>query len=154
GAIKPLNYVGTSEHTHNKLSPFRRLTHTALMFETVFFGDRKSTDKTLRAVQRMHERVHGTLPEDAGRHYPAGTPYSAFDPQLMLWRVGAIADSAEWFYDHLIRRLTDSEREELWRDYLRFAELFGMPTEGAPASHSDYRRWFESQLAGDDLYLT
>jgi uncharacterized protein (DUF2236 family) len=154
GAVKPLNYVGTSTHTRNKSRPFRRISHTGEMFETVFFGTRAEADRVLAAVHTMHERVVGELAEDAGPRYPSGTPYSAFDPELMLWTVAAIADSAEWFYERLVRRLKDSEREALWQDYVRFGELFEMPVESAPQTYSDYRTWYESQLAGEDLYLT
>ncbi|HTB49997.1 MAG TPA: oxygenase MpaB family protein [Solirubrobacteraceae bacterium] len=154
GAVKPLNYVGTSEHTHNKRTPFRRITHTGGMFEAVFFGSREQADRALAVIDGMHRRVIGELPEDAGPHYPAGTPYSAFDPELMLWTVAVIADSAEWFYDRLVRPLTSGQREALWQDYLRFAELFQMPRESAPATHREFREWFEQQLAGPDLYLT
>ncbi len=154
GAVKPLNYVGTSTHTRNKSTPFRRISHTGEMFEAVFFGTRAEADRVLAAVHTMHERVVGELVEDAGPRYSSGTPYSAVDPELMLWTVAVIADSAEWFYERLVRRLTDSEREALWRDYVRFAELFKMPAESAPPTYSDFRAWYERQLAGDDLYLT
>lgn len=154
GAVKPLNYVGTSEHTRNKRTPFRRIAHTAGMFEAMFFGPRERADRVLAAVETMHERVRGELPEDAGPSYPAGTPYSAFDPELMLWTVAVIADSAEWFYERLVRPLSPVEREELWQDYLRFGELFGMPRAAAPASHGEFRDWYAAQLAGDDLHLT
>ncbi len=154
GAVKPLNYVGTSEHTRNKRMPFRRITHTGGMFEAVFFGSREQADRALKIVDGMHERVVGELPQDAGAHYPAGTPYSAFDPELMLWTVAVIADSAEWFYDRLVRPLTEEQREALWQDYLRFAELFKMPLHLAPPTHREFREWFERQLAGPDLYLT
>ena len=154
GAVKPLNYVGTSTHTRNKSRPFRRISHTGEMFEKVFFGTRAEADRVLDAVRRMHEEVVGALPEDAGPHNPAGTPYSAFDPELMLWTVAVIADSAEWFYERLVRRLSAQEREALWRDYVRFAELFGMPPESAPPTYGDFRAWYEHQLAGEDLHLT
>jgi uncharacterized protein (DUF2236 family) len=154
GAVKPLNYVGTSEHTRNKRMPFKRITHTGGMFEVVFFGSREQADQVLEIVGGMHERVVGELPEDAGPHYPAGTPYSAFDPELMLWTVAVIADSAEWFYDRLVRPLTDEQREALWQDYLRFGELFKMPRSLAPPTHREFREWFERQLAGPDLHLT
>jgi uncharacterized protein (DUF2236 family) len=154
GAVKPLNYVGTSEHTHNKLTPFKRITHTAGMFEAVFFGSRAEADRVLTAVDGMHQRVVGELPEDAGAHYPSGTPYSAFDPELMLWTVAVIADSAEWFYDRLVRPLTDEQREALWQDYLRFAELFQMPRSTAPSTYREFRDWYQRQLAGEDLHLT
>jgi uncharacterized protein (DUF2236 family) len=154
GAVKPLNYVGTSEHTRNKRTPFRRITHTGGMFEAVFFGTRAQADRVLTAVDVMHERVLGELPEDAGPHYPAGTPYSAFDPELMLWTVAVIADSAEWFYARLVRQLTADEREALWQDYIYFAELFKMPRSVAPPTYREFREWYEHQLAGEDLHLT
>jgi uncharacterized protein (DUF2236 family) len=154
GAIKPLNYVGTSEHTRNKRTPFRRITHTGGMFEAVFFGTRSRADRVLATVDGMHERVVGALPHDAGPHYPAGTPYSAFDPELMLWTVAVIADSAEWFYERLVRPLLGYERESLWQDYLRFAELFHMPRSVAPPTYREFRDWYEHQLAGPDLHLT
>lgn len=154
GAVKPLNYVGTSEHTRNKDTPFRRITHTGGMFEAVFFGSRAHADRVLAAVDNMHERVVGVLPDDAGAHYPAGTPYSAFDPELMLWTVAVIADSAEWFYDRLVRPLTGDQREALWQDYIHFAELFKMPRSVAPPTYREFREWYEGQLDGTDLHLT
>lgn len=154
GAVKPLNYVGTSTHTRNKSTPFYRLAHTGEMLEAVFLGTRAEADRVLAAVRGMHEHVNGELAVDAGLHYPAGTPYSAFDPELMLWTVAVIADSAEWFYERLVRRMSDPEREALWLDYVRFGELFGMPPESAPPTYRDFRAWYERQLAGDDLYLT
>ncbi len=154
GALKPLNYVGTSEHTRNKRTPFRRLAHTGAMFETILLGTRADADRVLQIVARMHERVSGVLPEDAGAHYPAGTPYSALDPELMLWTLAVMADSAEWLYDHLVRRLHDTEREALWQDYISFGALFGMPREVAPPSYPEFRDWYERQLDGADLHLT
>jgi uncharacterized protein (DUF2236 family) len=154
GAVKPLNYVGTSEHTRNKRTPFKRITHTGGMFEAVFFGSRARADHVLAAVDNMHERVVGELPCDAGPHYPAGTPYSAFDPELMLWTVAVIADSAVWFYERLVRPLTHDQREALWQDYLCFAELFKMPRDSAPRTYREFRDWYDAQLAGPDLHLT
>lgn len=154
GAVKPLNYVGTSTHSRNRSTPFRRLIHTGLMFEAVFFGTRAQADRVLGAVTRMHESVVGVLPQDAGPYYPAGTPYSAVDPELMLWTVAVLADSAQWFYERLVHPLSDLQREALWQDYLRFGELFGMPREAAPATHAAFAAWYEQQLAGEDLHLT
>lgn len=38
GALNPLAFVGTIEHTNAKMKPFQRLSHTAEVFETIFFG--------------------------------------------------------------------------------------------------------------------
>jgi uncharacterized protein (DUF2236 family) len=152
GAISPLNFVGTLRHTHALATPFQRLVHTAKAFETVFFGSRTEADRVLAMVHRMHERVEGVLPEDAGP-FRAGTPYSAFDPALMLWTIAVIADSAQVFYELFVRRLSESEREALWQDYVRFGELFGMPADAAPATYRAFRAYWAQLLAGDEVHL-
>jgi uncharacterized protein (DUF2236 family) len=153
GALMPLNYVGTSEHSYAKLTPFKRLAHTGNAFETVYFGSRGEADRVLAYVRKLHEKVKGELSEDVGITMK-GTPYSALDPELMLWTVAVIADSAQYFYELLIRRLTDQEREDLWQDYLRFGELFGMARDHAPQTYPEFRSWYELKLASDEMCLT
>jgi uncharacterized protein (DUF2236 family) len=153
GALNPLNFVGTAAHTRGRMAPFRRLASTGTAFEAVFFGTRPEADRVLAAVRTMHGRVKGELPEDAGR-FPRGTPYSAFDPALMLWTVAVTADSAQCFYELFVRRLSAWEREALWQDYLRFGELFGMPREAAPASYPEFRAYWRERMESDDLHLT
>ena len=153
GALHPVNYTGTSQSTGGRERPFRRLTRTALDFEAVFFGGRAEADRVLAKVRRMHERVRGSLPEEAGA-FPAGTPYSAFDPELMLWTVAVTAESALCCYELFVRRLSAAERESFWQDYLQFGELFGMPRSAAPATWADFAAWWEERLQSEDMHLT
>ncbi len=153
GAVMPLNYVGTSEHSYAQLTPFKRLVHTGNAFEKIYFGSRSEADRVLAYVRKLHLRVKGTLSEDVGIT-PAGTPYSALDPELMLWTVAVIADSAQFFYELLVRPLSAGEREALWQDYIRFGDLFGMPRKAAPASYPEFRRWYEGKLGSEEMCLT
>jgi uncharacterized protein (DUF2236 family) len=153
GAIAPLNFIGTRRHTARPERPFKRLVATAKMFEAIMFGTRAEADKVLGAVHGMHARVRGEIPRDEGP-FKAGTPYSAFDPELMLWTVAVAADSARVFYELFVRRLTDDERDALWADYARFGSLFGMPLEVAPGSHREFKAWFDGRVAAEDSFLT
>ncbi|MGH2952947.1 MAG: oxygenase MpaB family protein [Solirubrobacterales bacterium] len=153
GALNPLAFTGTLEHTGGRLKPFARLAHTGSVFETIFFGTRAEADKALEWVHGLHERVRGELAEDAGVT-PAGSRYSAFDPPLMLWTMAVIADSAPYFYELLVRGLDDEEREALWQDYVLFAELFGMPRDAAPRTHREFREYWDERMASDELHLT
>ena len=153
GALDARNYVGTAVHSRYREQPFKRLVATAKMFEAVFFGSRAEADRVLAAVARMHAPVQGKLGEDSGA-YPAGTPYSAFDPELMLWTIAVAADSAARFYELLVRELRPGERDAFWREWVRFGELFGMPHEVAPASWAAFREWFDGRLASDEMGLT
>jgi uncharacterized protein (DUF2236 family) len=153
GALNPLAFIGTTQRTKAHNTPWRRLTHTAEMFEAVFFGTREQADKALAFTHRLHERVVGEIPEPAGP-YPAGTPYSALDPELMLWVVAPMYDSARVLYETLVRRLSDAEREQLWQEYLVFGELFGMARDVAPATALELDAWWEEQLHSNEIFLT
>lgn len=153
GALDARNFVGTIQNSRYRDRPFKRLAATGKMFETVFFGTREEADRVLASVHRMHEQVSGELTEDGGS-FPAGTAYSAFDPELMLWTVAVAAESAATFYELFVRRLGDDERDSFWDDWVRFGELFGMPREVAPGSWSEFRDWYDARLAGDEMGLT
>jgi uncharacterized protein (DUF2236 family) len=153
GALHPVAFTGTLENTAGRVRPFRRLAHTGRMFEEVFFGTRAEADAALAFVRRLHDRVDGELPNDAGP-FAAGTRYSAYDPELMLWTMAVIADSAPYFYELFVRRLTEAEKDALWQDYLLFAELFGMPRGGAPQTWREFRAWWDGLLASQAMHLT
>jgi uncharacterized protein (DUF2236 family) len=153
GALEPLTYTATILSTRSGDRPFERLARTARIQETIFLGTRAEADEALAAVRRRHERIAGTLPEAAGP-VPAGAPYSALDPELMLWTLAVIADSGREMYETMVRRLSEVEREELWQDYVRFGELFGLPRSAVPASHLEFRAWWQERLSSPRLCAT
>jgi len=153
GALEPLTYTGTMLSTRSGDRPFERLARTAKIQETVFLGTRAEADQALAKVHRLHQTINGELPEAAGTH-PAGTPYSAFDPELMLWTLAVIADSGREMYETLVRPLDPDEREGLWQDYVRFGELFDLPRSEVPGSHVEFKAWFDGKLAAPDLQAT
>lgn len=153
GATYPVPYVGTSSSTLAKERPFARLAATARAFESIFFGDRDEADAVLASVHRMHTRVRGVLPQDEG-NFPAGTPYDAFDPDLMFWTMAVLADSSRVCHEALVGRLTAGEEEDLWADWVRFGTLFGMPAEVAPPTAEAFREWMHLRIEGPDFHVT
>jgi uncharacterized protein (DUF2236 family) len=153
GALEPLTYTGTMLSTRSADRPFERLARTAKIQETVLLGTREEADKVLQKVHHLHERIKGELPEAAGPH-PAGTTYSAFDPELMLWTLAVIADSGRAMYETMVRPLSDEELEGLWQDYAFFGELFGLPRTEVPATYREFKAWFDGKLAAPDLQAT
>jgi len=153
GATHPVPYVGTSQSTLARERPFERLARTAMAFEMIFFGTSEEADKVLRAVHSMHQRVQGSLEQDEGT-FAAGTPYDAFDPELMFWTMAMLADSSRVAFETLVRPLSPGEREDLWADWVRFGELFGMPRDAAPTTAADFETWMRDWFAGDRMHLT
>jgi len=153
GALEPLTYTGTMLSSAAGDHPFTRLARTAKVQETVFLGTKAEADRALAAVHRLHERIQGELPVAAGTH-PAGSAYSAFDPELMLWTLAVIADSGRAMYETMAGPLREEEREALWQDYVRFGELFLLSREAVPPTYREFRAWFDSKLASPDLHAT
>ena len=153
GALAPLNFIGTRRHSKAVDQPFRRLVRTANMFESIFFGTKAEADRVLKIVDNMHQEVVGEIPEAAGP-YPAGSRYSAFDPEMMLWTVAVMADSAVVFYEMFVGTLSAAEKDAFWADYVRFAALFGMPEDVAPRSWHEFKSWLDGFIASDRAFLT
>jgi uncharacterized protein (DUF2236 family) len=153
GALEPLTYTGTMLSSTAGNHPFTRLARTAKIQETVFLGTKAEADRALEAVRQLHDRVEGELPAAAGDH-PAGSAYSAFDPELMLWTLAVIADSGRAMYEAMVEPLSAREHEALWQDYARFGELFGLPRAAVPASYPAFRAWWEEKLASPHLHAT
>lgn len=153
GAANPRIYVATALHAKGGDRPFARLARTAEVMETVIFASRRKADRALDDVHAVHARVKGVLPVDTGIH-PTGTYYSALDPELMLWVLAVLADSAQCFFEILVCQLSVTEKEALWRDYLCLGELFGIPRTVAPTSYAEFRDWWQERLASVDLHLT
>ena len=153
GALEPLTYTGTMLSTRAAEKPFKRLARTAKIQETILLGTRAEADEALAAVHRLHETIAGEIPEAAGTH-PAGTAYSAFDPELMLWTLAVIADSGREMYETMVRPLSEDERERLWQDYVLFGELFRLPRGEVPTTYREFEAWFEGKLASPELQAT
>jgi uncharacterized protein (DUF2236 family) len=153
GAVHPQLAVGTFENTAHRATPYNRLMLTARLFETVFLGTKEEADRAVEFTRRKHATVAGTLPVDAGE-YPAGTPYSATDPHLMYMTMAFTFDSAHHMQNLLVRRLSPAESERFWQDFVRWAELFGMPRSAAPRTYRQFRGEFDEYLASELPYLT
>lgn len=149
-AAHPLAFAGLIAHTGAIDDPYARLARTARVIHAVTFGPRAEADKLTRRVRAMHRRVRGELAEPAGR-FPAGTPYAADDPALLLWVLATLADSGLVVYERYVRRLGESERRAYWRDYRQVGRLFGLRAKEMPESLEDY---IEQMLDGPDLHVT
>ena len=152
-ATHPVAFTGLLSSTSGTPAPFQRLARTAKLMETVFFGSCAESDRVTRAVQKMHSRVRGTTDRRAGRH-PAGTPYSATDPDFLLWILACLADSALVLHRVFVGDLSEPERERFWQDYLLVGELFALDRAYAPATYAEFRDYMRERIASRDLHVT
>ncbi len=152
-ATHPVAFTGLLGSSTGRGAPFKRLARTAQSMETVFFGSCAQADRVTARVRRMHARVRGRTSTPAGPH-PAGTPYAAGQPDMMLWILACLADSALAMHRWFVGPLSRTQLDRYWDDYLLLGELFGLDRAHAPASYRDFRRWYRERLESGELFVT
>ncbi|MGZ4269808.1 MAG: oxygenase MpaB family protein [Solirubrobacteraceae bacterium] len=152
-AAHPVAFAGFFAHTGALDEPYERLSRTAQVLDAIAFGEKARAQKATRRVRAMHARVRGELAEPFGR-WPAGTPYAADDPALLLWILATLVDSAVIVYERYVRRLSRTEKEALWADYRVVGREFGLGDADMPADWPAFRAYMGAMLGGDELHVS
>jgi uncharacterized protein (DUF2236 family) len=152
-ACDPLAVVGFQRHSIIFDDPQARLQRTDERMSRIYFGSSEEAEETGDVVQAMHRRVRGKTPADYGP-VPKGTEYAASDPELGLWVLATLADSALVYYERIFGSLADEERERYWREYRRVGELLGLPPESMPATADGLRQYVKGRLSDGSLWIS
>jgi uncharacterized protein (DUF2236 family) len=151
-AAHPLAVAGLLAHSDSLEDPYQRLARTAEVMNAITFGTRAQADALTRRVRAMHRAVRGQLPEAVGI-YAAGTPYRADDPELLLWILYTLVDSAMVLYRTYVGRLSAREQAALWQDYRVVGRLFGLADDEMPETLAALREYGGRMLSGDELQV-
>jgi uncharacterized protein (DUF2236 family) len=152
-ACDPLAVVGFRRHSVIFDDPQARLLRTDERMSRIYFGTREEAEETGLVVQAMHRRVRGKTPADYGP-IPKGTPYDATDPELGLWVLATLADSALVYHERIFGALDPEDRERYWREYRQVGELLGLPPDSMPATHAGLKRYVEGRLRDGSLWIS
>ncbi|MCW3033252.1 MAG: hypothetical protein QOK19_1637 [Solirubrobacteraceae bacterium] len=152
-AAHPLAVFGLLSHSSALEEPYDRLGRTAQVMNTIVFGTRAEADAIAKRIRAMHRRVSGRLPTALGP-YPAGTPYRADDPALLMWVLYTLVDSAAVLYSRYVRPLSDEQRAAFWEDYKVVGRLFGLRRADMPVTLADLDAYGRRMLEGDELLVT
>ena len=104
---------------------------------TTTYGDTEAALAAAAWVRKIHVHVRGTDPE-------TGLPYSAEDPDLLLWVHAGMVDSIVDVVQRYGRTLDLSDADRYVAEMVRFAEIVGVPTEDAPTTVASLRAYIES----------
>jgi uncharacterized protein (DUF2236 family) len=144
-AAHPIAFAGFFTHTGSLAEPYERLERTAEVMDTIVFGPRAKADRMTRRVRAMHRRVRGEVD---------GVPYAADDPELLLWILACLVDSALLVYERYVRPLSRDERDAYWQDYKTIGHLFGLRDADMPAAIEDFEEYMAEMLAGEVLRVS
>jgi uncharacterized protein (DUF2236 family) len=152
-AAHPLAVSGLLAHSTAVDEPYDRLARTAEVMNTIGFGTKADADRVTKRVRAMHRRVNGAIPGPVGP-YPAGTPYAADQPDLLLWVLFTLVDSGIVVYDKYVRSMSDDEQAAYWEDYKVVGELFGLKRADMPDTLDDLRAYKREMLESGNLVVT
>jgi uncharacterized protein (DUF2236 family) len=148
----PLVAAGVAEHSsfrEGRITAALRLHHTVNAMLSLTFGSEADRTATLARINGIHRRVNGVLRETVGL-FPAGTPYSAEDPALLLWVHATLLDSVPLVYEQLVAPLTDAERDAYCIESAPVVRALGA-REGEPRSFRELREYMQGIYASGTL---
>ncbi len=149
----PLVAVGVVEHSDYRNDLWRRLARTLHAFYLVVYGTRQEADGAAARVRAAHGHVHGVTGRSLGR-FPAGTRYSAAEPELMLWVHATLVEASLAAYGRFVQELSREEEERYYGEMALVARMFGTPGSAIPASFADFRDYFGTAVESGDICVT
>jgi uncharacterized protein (DUF2236 family) len=136
-ALHPLAMAGVAQHSTWRQDPFGRLAATSSYLLTTTYGDTESALAAAAWVRKIHVHVRGTDPE-------TGLPYSAEDPDLLLWVHAGMVDSIVEVVQRYGRALDPADADRYVAEMVRFADIVGVPREDVPTTVTSLRAYVES----------
>ena len=134
----PLVAAGVDQHSDFRRSPVRRLVRTVDTTLAIVFGERATAESALKRIGRSHAPVRGQAAD--------GRAYRARDPQLMLWVQATLVLTSVRWYEAVMGRLSQSDRDAYWAEGKFFAGELGVPQDLFPATYADLERYETTML--------
>ena len=152
----PLIAAGVDEHSGFRSTTWAaisRLYHTVHAMLALTFGSDEDRERALDGIRQIHKRVHGHL-RTATRRFPEGTPYSAENPDLVLWVHGTLLESVLLAYEQFVRPLTMAERDTYCAEAAPIAIALLARSEEVPRTWADASAYLGRMYASGDLEVT
>ena len=149
----PLVAAGVAEHSDFRRDLWSRLMRTLRALYLITYGSTAEADAVGAGVRAAHARVHGRTTTRLGV-FPAGTHYSAADPELMLWVHATLVELSLASYQRYERALSTAEQESYYQEMAVVAQIFGTPAGIIPATLHEFRDYFDAQISGTVIGVT
>jgi len=132
--------AGVADHSNYREDPWGRAYRSVEAALKIAFGDAETSRATAKRLRAVHARVRGN--DESGR------PYSALDPELLMWVHATLFDTALLIYDRYVDRLSEREKADAYRESTRMGEMYGIPRERQPADYAAFRDYWSAMLNG------
>jgi uncharacterized protein (DUF2236 family) len=137
-ALNPRAMAAVADFSSYKSAPWERLTSTSVYLIDTVFGDTETATAAAQRVRRIHRSIQGV---DSF----SGEPYSAEDPELLLWIHAAEVDSFLEGYRHYGDEISDEDADRYVAEMVKAAELIGLDPTAVPSSVAELNSYMEKQ---------
>lgn len=116
--LHPHALQGVLDHSNFREDMHGRLRRTARFIALTTFGDKTRAMEAIERVNRIHEKVSGTLPD--------GSPYSARDPRTLAFvHVAEATSFLAAYLRHVNPDMPSHEQDEYFRQFALVARALG-----------------------------
>lgn len=152
----PLVAAAVADHSpfnQDAIGYLRRMRRTVGAMLSLTFAPEEQARAVIARINGIHARIHGTLSEGT-RHFPAGTSYSAQDPDLLLWVHATLIESNLLAYERFVGPLSDAEKDGYCAEAVAIAAMLGVDASRVPASVAQLHSYLDGMIAGGSIEVT
>ncbi len=152
----PLIAAGVHDHSGFRSTTWAavtRLYHTVHAMLSLTFGSDAERERALDGIRQIHQRVNGHL-KVATRRFPEGTPYSAENPDLVLWVHATLLESVPMAYERFVGPLTIAERDAYCAEAAPLAVALLARSDEVPRTWAEARAYLDRMYASGTLEVT
>src|SRR5215470_3112582 len=118
--LEPRAMAAVDQHSAFREDPWGRLERTTQFVLDTTYGDTQTAEAAAARVRGVHRRIHGIDPV-------TGDPYSARDPDLLLWIHAVEVESFLLTYRTYAGRVSTDDGDRYVREMARVAEMVELP---------------------------
>lgn len=131
--------AGVEQHSSYQDDPFGRLFRTADVVMKLTLAEPEVGRRQANVLRGRHARVKGTT--------PAGAPYRALHPDLLVWVWATLVDTSLVVYQRLVAPLSRIDQERFYDEQKLFAYACGVPEGHCPPRLSDLAELVDATVA-------
>ena len=139
--------AGVRDHSDFQAGPVGRLKRTLDGVNTIAFGTRAEAQAMARHISARHRPVRGRVGNPGDAADTSGHPYTAADPDLLMWVIATLVMAAINGYERGVRRLTRDELVGFYAEMRRFGTYFGLNPAVGPQTWDAFGEYYVRMLA-------
>ncbi len=152
----PLVAAGVADHSgfrEDLVGYVRRTRRTVGAMLALTFGGEDDARAAAARINAVHDRIHGTLGKPSGA-FPAGTRYSARDPELLRWVHATLLDSVPLAYERFVGPLSPAEKDRYCAEATMVGPLIGIPDALLPTSVAELEAYLGEMYSSGVIVVT